>query len=119
MNYSIITEPEFLREVKRLSKKYKSFKQDLEQLQEELYANPTAGADLGNGVHKVRMAIASKNRGKSHGARVITYVYEVDEEKGVITLLAIYDKAEREALPATRIAELLALAKERSGIADE
>lgn len=39
--------------------------------------------------------------------------------KGVITLLAIYDKAERESLPAARIAELLALAKERAGVADE
>ncbi len=74
MNYSIHPEPAFLREVKRLSKKYKSFKQDLERLQDELLANPTAGADLGDGVHKVRMAIASKNRGKSHGARVITYI---------------------------------------------
>lgn len=119
MNYNIDALPEFERDLKRLGKKYKSMKEDYANLLDELYANPTAGADLGNGVHKVRMAIASKNRGKSHGARVITYVYEVDEEKGVITLLAIYDKAEREALPATRIAELLALAKERSGIADE
>ena len=119
MNYSIITEPEFLREVKRLSKNYNSFKHDLERLQEELLSNPAAGTDLGGGVHKVRMAIAGKNRGKSHGARVITYVYEVDEERGVITLLAIYDKAERESLPAARIAELLALAKERAGVADE
>ena len=94
-------------------------KQDLVQLQTDLLANPTTGVDLGNGVHKVRMSIASKNRGKSHGARVITYVYERDEEHGVITLLAIYDKAERESLPAARIAELLALAKERAGVADE
>ena len=96
--------------MKRLSKKYKSLKQDLVQLQTDLLANPTTGVDLGNGVHKVRMSIASKNRG---------YVYERDEEHGVITLLAIYDKAERESLPAARIAELLALAKERAGIADE
>lgn len=119
MNYSIIAEPGFLQDVKRFSKKYKSLKQDLVQLQTDLLANPTTGVDLGNGVHKVRMSIASKKRGKSHGARVITYVYERDEEHGVITLLAIYDKAERESLPAARIAELLALAKERAGVADE
>lgn len=51
--------------------------------------------------------------------RVSSLMYERDEEHGVITLLAIYDKAERESLPAARIAELLALAKERAGIADE
>lgn len=116
MNYNIIYEPDFEKEVKRLAKKYKSIKQDLIRLESELLAYPTTGTDLGNGVHKVRMAIASKNRGKSHGARVITYVYEVDATKGVITLLTIYDKAERESLPPSRIAELLALAKDKAGL---
>ena len=69
--------------MKRLSKNYKSFKHDLERLQEELLSNPAAGTDLGGGVHKVRMAIAGKNRGKSHGARVITYVYERWMKSGV------------------------------------
>lgn len=48
MNYSIIAEPGFLQDVKRLSKKYKSLKQDLVQLQTDLLANPTTGVDLGN-----------------------------------------------------------------------
>ena len=118
MNYRITTEPDFLREAKRLAKKYKSFKRDLELLQEELLANPTAGADLGGGVHKVRMAIAAKNRGKSHGARVITYVFALDESNGRITLLTVYDKAERESIPAARVAELLSLAKARAGVTE-
>jgi hypothetical protein len=37
------------------------------------------------------MAIASKNKGKSGGARIITYVKIVDE---IIYLLSIYDKAD-------------------------
>ena len=116
MNYSILPEPAFLREVKRLSKKYKSFKQDLERLQDELLANPTAGADLGDGVHKVRIAIASKNRGKSHGARVITYVYKIDEESGIITLLTIYDKEKVDTISAEEIVRLKELAKAHLGI---
>ena len=68
MNYSIDTLPEFEKELKRLSKKYKSMKQDYARLLEELRANPFTGSDLGEGKFKVRMAIASKNRGKSHGA---------------------------------------------------
>ena len=30
------------------------------------------GVDLGGGLHKIRMSIASKGKGKSGGARVIT-----------------------------------------------
>lgn len=114
MNYNITTERAFLRELKRLSKKYKSMKQDLQRLQEELLTNPLSGADLGNGVRKVRMAIGSKNRGKSHGARVITYTYRIDEENGNITLLFIYDKEERESISPAEISQLVAEAKERA-----
>lgn len=119
MNYRIDTIPDFEKELKRLCKKYKSLKQDYAKLLDELHVNPVAGIDLGRGIHKVRMAIASKNRGKSHGARVIDYVCQVDEAKGVILLLDIYDKAEQESLPPHRIAELLAMAKENLGINDE
>lgn len=54
MNYKIIPEKAFLREMKRLLKKYRSLKQDLENLGEELHANPEAGVSLGGGVRKVR-----------------------------------------------------------------
>ena len=89
MNYSIDTLPSFDKKVKKLAKKYKSLKSDLRELVKELMQNPTAGADLGNGVRKVRMAISNKGKGKSHGARVFTYttIFSVDE--GIITLLAI------------------------------
>ena len=40
-------------------------------LLEMLRKNPMAGADLGDGIRKVRMAITSKGKGKSGGARVI------------------------------------------------
>ena len=116
MNYNIVTERAFLREVKRLSKKYKSLKQALQRLQDELLANPQAGADLGNGVHKARLAIGSKNRGKSHGACVITYTYRIDEENGNITLLYLYDKEERDSISATEINQLVAEAKASAGL---
>lgn len=119
MNYRIDTIPYFEKELKQLSKKYKSLKQDYANLLNELHANPVAGTDLGRGIHKVRMAIASKNRGKSHGARVIDFVYEINEANGVILLLDIYDKAEQESIPPHRIAELLAIAREFLNITDE
>ena len=107
MNYKIIPQKHFLKEVKRLAKRYKSLKKDLQTLQEELERNPFAGIDLGGGVRKMRMAIGSKNRGKSHGARVITYTYTVDESEGVINLIFIYDKEERENISTAEIEDLI------------
>lgn len=89
-------------------------KQDYARLLAELLANPQAGTDLGNGLRKVRMAIGSKNRGKSHGARVITYTYSIDQENGIITLLTIYDKEERESISSNELMALLAEARASS-----
>ena len=79
-------------------KKKDSLKQDLQALQNELSSNPSAGIDLGCGIRKIRMAIGSKNKGKSHGARVITYTYTVNDTEGIINLIYIYDKEERESI---------------------
>ncbi len=106
MNYRIILSKPFLKEAKRLAKKYSSFKKDLEVLQNELQQNPYSGIDLGNGLRKVRMAIKSKGRGKSHGARVITYILLISEDEGEINLLTIYDKAERESISREEIEEI-------------
>jgi hypothetical protein len=107
MNYRIILDDPFKKEVKRLAKKYRSLKNDLEVLQEELLANPQTGVDLGGGLRKVRMAIGSKGRGKSHGARVITFTVVVAIEESEINLLTIYDKAERESISPKEIEVLL------------
>ena len=107
MNYKIRTFCDFDREFKRLSKHYHSLKDDLILLQKELIENPTAGVDLGKGLRKVRMAIRSKGKGKSHGARIITYTVILNIEEGVITLLYIYDKAEKENISEKEIKSLL------------
>lgn len=107
MNYSIDTLPSFDKKVKKLAKKYKSLKSDLRELVKELMQNLTVGADLGNGVRKVRMAISDKGKGKSHGARVITYTTIISVEEGIITLLAIYDKAEQNTITEKEISLLL------------
>lgn len=105
MNYKIILDKPFEKEVKRLNKKYPSLKQDLSRLQRELLAKPDLGTDLGNGLRKIRMAIQSK--GKSGGARVITYTIITKIEETEINLLYIYDKSERDSISAAEIKELL------------
>lgn len=101
---------EFLRQFKRLSKKYKSLVNDIIVLRNDLLENPDQGTDLGNGVHKIRMAIASKGKGKSGGARVLTLNVLLDEstDKDLhITFLTIYDKSEISNVSESYIEELV------------
>ncbi|MBR1468629.1 MAG: type II toxin-antitoxin system RelE/ParE family toxin [Prevotella sp.] len=78
---------------KRLKKRHKSLEQDFERLLASLLQNPMQGVDLEGGARKVRLAITSKGRGKSGGARVIIRVRMIADE---LQLLYIYDKADFE-----------------------
>ena len=93
MNVKIIPSVEFDRQFKRLAQKYKSLLDDYLTFSKELKENPLQGAALGRGVRKIRMAIGSKGKGKSGGARVLTLTVLVSEDADV-TLLTIYDKDE-------------------------
>lgn len=100
---------EFARQLKQLSKKYPSIKEDYAIFLNSLLSNPLQGVDLGNGVRKIRLAIKSKGRGKSGGARVITYnVEETENETLFITLLTIYDKSEISNVSDSYIKQLVA-----------
>ena len=94
MNVHVEYGPEFKRQLKRLAKKYHSLKSDYESWLDEIYKNPLVGDDLGGGVHKIRMAIADKGKGKSGGARILTLNVKVSEDGMNVTLLTIYDKGE-------------------------
>ena len=107
MNYEIIASRLFAKELKRLGKKYKSLKNDYGLLLDRLERNPYEGIDLGHGLRKVRMAISAKNKGKSHGVRVITFNVLIDENSGTIHLLYIYDKEERSTISKEEITEIL------------
>lgn len=107
MNYNILVKPTFEREAKRMSKHYASFKKDYENLINELEQNPLSGTDLGGGLRKIRMCITSKGKGKSGGARVITFTVIVAVDEAEINLIYIYDKAERSSITAKELEELL------------
>ena len=92
MNFEISPTHDFLVEAKKLKKRYHSFEDDLENFKDSLQKNPYQGAELCPGIRKIRMAIASKGRGKAGSARVITAMAIVDEQNGRIALLTIYDK---------------------------
>ena len=109
MSFEIIPTPPFAKELKDLAKKYKSIGDDLRKLIKELDKNPKLGTFLGKDCYKIRMTISSKGKGKSGGARVITYVKVVHEK---IYLLDIYDKSNTDSISDKELMLLIQLATE-------
>lgn len=114
MNVEIRSTKSFEREFKRLFKKYKSLKDDLIVLLSEIQIHPNIGIDLGGGVHKIRLAITSKGKGKSGGTRVITFTILATNDKTKVSLLFIYDKSERNNISDKEIKDLIS----KNGLTD-
>ncbi len=107
MSYKITTLDYFNVAAKRLAKKYPSFKKDLETFAEKLLRDPLQGAELSPGIRKIRMSIKSKGKGKSGGARVITYNLIAKEQEGEIILMLIYDKEETSSVKVEVLKQIL------------
>lgn len=105
MSYNVISIRRFDKQVKRLVRKFPSLKKELSFLIESLENNPFFGTPLGHHCFKIRLAIESKGKGKSGGARVITHIYI---KENVIYLLSIYDKSEQSGISEDEILNLLA-----------
>ena len=104
MSFEVKTIDVFEKQAKRLIKKYKSLKDELLQLVNELKENPDQGKAIGKNCFKIRISIASKGKGKSGGARLITNFVINDS---TIYLLSIYDKSDKENLTDKELDELL------------
>jgi len=104
MNYSIIVTRRFEKELKRLAKKFPSLKKEFNQLIVDITENPVTGTFIGNNCYKIRLAVGSKGKGKSGGARVITYLYIETE---TVYLLTIYDKSEKSDLKPNELKEMV------------
>ena len=92
MSFEVIATEPFERKARRLAKKYKSLPSDLLLLITVLENEPQTGQPIGKNCFKVRMAITSKGKGKSGGARIITYLKISNK---LLYLLDIYDKSEQ------------------------
>jgi mRNA-degrading endonuclease RelE of RelBE toxin-antitoxin system len=104
MSYNVVTIPPFDRQLKRLAKKFPSLKIEYAELIESLEEKPEQGNAMSNSCYKIRIAIKSKGKGKSGGARVITHVQVVENN---VFLLAVYDKSEQEDITDKEIKYLL------------
>ncbi len=101
----IVATKDFILKVKRLAKKYASFKDDLNKFVNSLVENPEQGVVLSKGFRKIRLAITSKGKGKSGGARVITYNCIINLSVNKIVLVTVYDKSEKESINEKEINE--------------
>jgi hypothetical protein len=104
MSYSVYPTPDFKKSFKKLYKKYPGIKADLQELILTLSEKPDTGINLGHGIYKIRLAISAKGKGKSGGARVVTFLVTADKE---VYLVFIYDKNQLENISKEQIFEML------------
>ena len=106
MSFKVKSISVFERQAKRLVKKFPSLKKEIQELIKELKEEPEKGISIGPNCYKIRLAIASKGKGKSGGARVITHVIFKDD---TVYLLSIYDKSDIANLSDKEILKLIQL----------
>ncbi|MEP7171803.1 MAG: type II toxin-antitoxin system RelE/ParE family toxin [Bacteroidota bacterium] len=106
MSYKVEVTFYFKRQAKRLKKKFPSLKTELEKLISIFEQQPEQGTAIGNSCYKIRFGIASKGKGKSGGARIITHVQIV---KSKVYLISIYDKSEQHDISEKELELLLKL----------
>lgn len=111
MSFDVIATDPFERKLKKLAKKHKSLKADLSTVIDQLADTPDLGTTLGKDCYKIRVAITSKRKGKSGGARLITYVRVVKE---TVYLMDIYDKSDQATISDKELQLLIELLAEDS-----
>jgi len=107
MSYNIYSSDFFDKELKKLTKKYPSIKDDLQNFSNTLIDDPFQGTPLGKDCYKTRMAITSKGKGKRSGSRIITCVKIIATS---VFLLSIYDKSAKDDISDNELDKLLKLA---------
>ena len=106
-NITISVSDDFAKEAKRLAKKYPSFKQDYKDFLVSIKNNPLQGDEITKKIRKIRMAIKAKGKGKSGGARVITFNILTDIENGQVVFLLLYDKEDASTVKVNVVKQLV------------
>lgn len=106
-NITISVSDDFAKEAKRLAKKYPSFKQDYKDFLLSIKNNPLQGDEITKNIRKIRMVIKAKGKGKSGGARVITFNILTDIENGHVVFLLLYDKEDASTVKVNVVKQLV------------
>jgi mRNA-degrading endonuclease RelE of RelBE toxin-antitoxin system len=97
---------EFKKKLKELRKKYRSIKEDIKPLIQQLERGETPGARIGGNkypVYKTRVKNSDNKKGQSGGYRVVYYTKTPE----AILLTTIYSKSERENISNREIEDLI------------
>ena len=74
---------------------------------ESIKNNPLQGDEITKNIRKIRMAIKAKGKGKSGGARVITFNVLTDVENGHVIFLPLYDKEDASTVKVNVVKQLV------------
>jgi len=81
---------EILKKQSKQAERYKNIQKDIDTFLDNITSKKDLGIELKSNVFKVRVANSNKNKGKSAGYRLISYLAVVENE---LHLLYIYDKS--------------------------
>lgn len=96
----------FKRQLKRLSRRYRHIRADVQLVIDQLEAGQTPGDQvrgLGHTLYKVRARNTSAKRGKSGGYRIIYYL-KTDTD---VLLVTIYSKSEQSDVDADELVKII------------
>jgi len=88
--YTVVEQELYKKALKKLSKTYRNINLDIKDFLESINAKKDLGIELKSNVFKVRIANSDKNKGKSSGYRLVSYLAVIENE---LHLLYIYDKS--------------------------
>ena len=88
--YTVVEQELYKKALKKLSKTYRNIDLDIKDFLKSINTKENLGIELKSNVFKVRVANSNKNKGKSAGYRLISYLAVVENE---LHLLYIYDKS--------------------------
>jgi len=104
MKLQVVEQELYRKAYKKLSKQYRHLKNDIDNFLDSIDSKEDLGIELKSNVFKVRVKNSDKNKGKSAGYRLISYLAIIDNE---LHLLYIYDKSKLENLTEKEIDNLI------------
>ena len=107
--FEIVEHTLYEKAFKKLSKRYRNIEKDIEDFLKNVKSSEDLGVQLKPNVYKVRIANSNKNRGKSAGYRVLTYLALIDN---TLHMLYIYDKSDIGNLTESQVDEMITKALE-------
>ena len=102
--YTVVEQELYKKALKKLSKTYRNINLDIKDFLKSINTKKDLGIELKSNVFKVRVKNSDKNKGKSSGYRLISYLAIVENE---LHLLYIYDKSKLANITEKEVDELI------------